>query len=70
MKEANEIMKMLGKKIKFKQCIVQQIVDNRGRAMTLLSGKGDSDDLLRTTSIISGVSDEESQLKEELQVRV
>ena len=38
--------------------------------MTLLGNKQDSSDLMRTTSIISGVSDEETQLKEELQIRV
>mgnify|MGYP006092904393 CR=1 FL=1 len=35
-REANEICKLMGKNIKFKQCIIQQIVDDRGRAMTYL----------------------------------
>jgi hypothetical protein len=59
-REANEICKMLGKKIKFKQCVVQQIVDQTGRAMTFYGNKRDSADLLRQTSIVSGISDEDT----------
>jgi len=47
-REANEICKMMGKNIKFKQCIIQQVVDNFGRAMTFLGGnEGAGDDLTR-----------------------
>ena len=55
-REANEICKMMGKNIKFKQCIIQQVVDQSGRAMTLVG----VDDLQRQDSV----------LKEELQIRV
>jgi len=60
-REANEICKMLGKNISFKQCIIQNFVDDRGRAMTLLGGGGPNDDLQRTDSINSV-----GQMKEEL----
>jgi len=45
-REANEICKMMGKRIKFKQCIIQQIVDEEGRAMTFV-GKNNAEDLQR-----------------------
>lgn len=59
-REANEICKLMGKNIKFKQCIIQQIVDDRGRAMTYLD-----DDLNRQPSMTS-----DTKMAEELQVRV
>lgn len=62
-REANEICKLMGKNIKFKQCIIQQIVDDRGRAMTFLD-----DDMNRQPSMTSMTSD--TKMAEELQVRV
>jgi len=65
-REANEICKMMGKQIKFKQCIIQQIVDTTGRAMTFV-GNEDASDLHRQDSNCSVTS---ASLKEELQIRV
>ena len=68
-REANEICKMMGKRIKFKQCIIQQIVDEEGRAMTFV-GKNNAEDLQRQNSNASNCSDASATLKEELQIRV
>ena len=62
-KEANEICKMMGRRVKFKQCIVQQMVDDSGRTMTCV------DEMARNMSNASE-SDMAFQVKEELQIRV
>jgi hypothetical protein len=62
-REANEICKLMGKNIKFKQCIIQQIVDDRGKPATNLD-----DDVTRQPSSFSMTSD--TKMAEELQIRV
>lgn len=59
-KEANEICKMMGKNISFKQCIVQNFMDNDGRS-TMHQGSNIADGFNRQLSV---------KMKEEQNVQV
>jgi len=56
-KEANEIAKMLGKNIKFKQCFIKVQVDDRGHRNTIMKG-------------MDGEGEDNMKFKTELQIQV
>lgn len=60
-REANEICKLMGKRMKFKQCIIQQIVDDKIRQ------QASNDELNEQHSLESAAS---VTMAEELQIRV
>jgi hypothetical protein len=64
-KEANEICKMLGKNISFKQVMIQNFVDEATGRRSSISALSNFDDLARQLSTGSMKS-----IKEEMQVQV
>ena len=64
LKEANEIVKLMGKRIKFKQCIIQVMVkEDKDKDMQFEEDSSDDDDILN-------LNQKNREIREELQIRV